>query len=139
MNTPSPIRMPRFDSPLASSEAVVVDDDVVADMNLVGVAEHDVLAENHVSAARTEEQRIERLAQDETERPGARLRERHDKLVLQERREARPAHDERHIFLTARSARVEELVLCFVDPRIRRGHSHQTRSYQSTRRSCFHI
>jgi hypothetical protein len=74
---------------LGVHEAVVVDDHIVADMNLVGVAEHDVLAENHVSAARAEQERIERLAQDETERPRARLREGDDKLVLQERRETR--------------------------------------------------
>jgi hypothetical protein len=84
------------------------------------VTEHDVLAEDHVSAARTEEQRIERLPQSETERPWARLCQRHDQLVLKERREARPADDERDIFLAARSARVEDLILCLSDARVRR-------------------
>jgi hypothetical protein len=83
----------------------------------MGVAEHDVLAEDHVSAARTEEQWIKRFPQPETERSWARLRQRHDQLVLKERREARPADDKRDIFLAARSARVEDLILCFVDRR----------------------
>ena len=59
---------------LRVEQAVVVDDDVAADVDLVRVAQHDVLAEDDVAAARSEQHRIERLAQREAERPGTRLR-----------------------------------------------------------------
>ena len=76
MNTPSPMRMPRLRLALRVEQAVVVDDDVAADVNLVRMAQHDVLAEDDVAAARAEQQRIQRLAQRQPERAGTRLRER---------------------------------------------------------------
>ncbi len=51
MNTPLPIRMPRFDAPLASSRQLSSIDDVVADVNLVRVPEDDVLPEHDIAAA----------------------------------------------------------------------------------------
>ena len=60
---------------LRVEQAVVVDDDVAADVNLVRMAEHDVLAEDDVPSAGPEEQRVEGLAQRQAERAWARLRQ----------------------------------------------------------------
>ena len=68
MNTPLPIVMPRLRLALGVEQAVVVDDDVVADVDLVRMAQHDVLPEDDVAAARAEQRRVERLAQHEPER-----------------------------------------------------------------------
>src|SRR3954462_11340258 len=43
---------------LCIDQAVIVDDDVVADADFVWMAEHDVLAEDHVPAAGAEKKRI---------------------------------------------------------------------------------
>ena len=76
MNTPSPIRMPRFDLALGVEEAVVVDHDVAADVNLVRVAQHDVLTEDDVAPARPEQPGYSALRSSSPNAPGPRLRER---------------------------------------------------------------
>ena len=53
---------------LRVQQAVVVDDHVIADVNLVRVTQDDVLPEDDVAAARSEEQRIQRLPQRQSER-----------------------------------------------------------------------
>ena len=73
MKTPLPMRDAAVRVALGVEQAVVVDDDVVADADLVRMPEHDVLAEDDVAAARASERRIEHLAQREPERAGHRL------------------------------------------------------------------
>ncbi len=102
MNTPSDPD-PDVRLALGIDQAVVVDHDVVADVNLVRMPQHDVLAEDDVAAARSEERRIQRLSQRESERTRTALRERDDQLVLQERPKIRFPDDERRVFLRARS------------------------------------
>ena len=71
MNTPLADADAAVDLALRVEQAVVVDDDVVADVNLVRMPQHDVLAEDDVAAARSEQQRIQRLPQRQAERAGA--------------------------------------------------------------------
>ena len=84
MNTPLPMRMPVFDAPLASIRQLSSIDDVVADADLVRMTQHDVLAEDHVAAARAEQQGIQRLSQRQPQRARHALRQQHDELVLQQ-------------------------------------------------------
>ena len=71
---------------LGVDQAVVVDDDVAADVNLVRVAKHDVLTEHHVAPARSEQPRIQQLSQQQAERAGPGLCDHHDQFVFQQRR-----------------------------------------------------
>ena len=48
----------------------VVDGDAVAQAHLVGVAQHDALAEHDSAPHASEQQRVEELAQQQSERPG---------------------------------------------------------------------
>src|SRR5262245_12456489 len=61
---------------LGVEQTLIVDHDVSADTNLVRVTERDMLAEDHVAAARAEEQRVERLSQRQPEGARPSLRER---------------------------------------------------------------
>ena len=121
MNTPLPIRMPRVRAALRVEQAVVVDDDVVADVDLVGMPQHDVLAEDDVAAAAAEQHRVEGLAERQTERAGHALREQHDELVLEQRRQPGPADDQRAVFGAGAAALAKELVLRARDVADRRG------------------
>ena len=111
MNTPLPMVMPRLVSPLASSRQLSSIDDVVADADLVRMAQHDVLAEDDVAAAGAEQRRVERLAQREPERAGHALRGERDELVPDERAPAGAPDDQRDVLLARRLAPVEQLVL----------------------------
>ena len=59
MNTPLRDADAGVRLPFGVDQAVVVDDHVVADVNLVRMAKHDVLAEDDVAAAGAEQQRIQ--------------------------------------------------------------------------------
>jgi hypothetical protein len=96
-------------------QAVVVDDNVVADVNLVRVAEDHVLSENHVAAARAEQPRVQRLAQRQADRAGACLGQRHDEFVPDQGGEAGTADDERRVLRPARRAGGEKLLLRLCD------------------------
>ena len=132
--TPLPMRMPRLVVPFASSRQLSSMTTLLADVDLVRMAQHDVLAEDDVAAAGAEQRRIERLAQRQPERAGTRLREHDDQLVLQQRAETRPPDHELGVFLPARLAGREQLVLRLADPRRAAGYvraSHASR-YQSS-------
>src|SRR6266851_751241 len=75
------------------------------------MAEHDVLAEHDVWAARSQEQRVQQLPQSEAKRAGTRLGEGHDELVLQQRAEVGPSDDELDVFGAARPLNREQLLL----------------------------
>src|SRR6185295_8309986 len=96
---------------LRVDQAVVVDHHVVADADLVRMAQHDVLAEDDVPAARAEERREERLAQRETERAGHVLAEELHEFVVKERAPAGPADHERRVPLACRLPAREQLLL----------------------------
>ena len=102
---------------LGVDQAVVVDDDVAPDVDLVRMAQHDVLSEDDVAPARTQQQRIQPLAQHEPERARSRLRGRHDELVLQQRPEPRTADDQRSVLRGGGAPGIEELLLRFRDRR----------------------
>ena len=70
MKTPLPIVMPRVGLALGVEQAVIVDDDVVADADLVRVPQHDTLTEDHVSPTGAEEQRYRRLRSTRPSAPG---------------------------------------------------------------------
>src|SRR5580765_1455885 len=59
---------------LGVDQAVVVDDDIAADVNLVGMAQHHVLTEHDVAAARAQQHRIQRLTDRQPQRTRPRLR-----------------------------------------------------------------
>ena len=65
---------------LGIDEAVVVDDDVVADADLVRMPKHDVLAEDDIPSACAQQQRIQRFSQCQPERTGHRLRQQYHEL-----------------------------------------------------------
>ena len=88
MNTPLPIVMPRLRLALGVEQAVVVDDDVVADVDLVRMAQHDVLAEDDVRGRTTPSSSgysVLRSARPERARHA--LREHGHELVLEQRRQ----------------------------------------------------
>src|SRR5947207_9633247 len=129
---------------LGIEETVVVDGDVAADVNLVRMAEDDVLAEYDVAAARSEEERVQDVSQRETERPAARLCREHDELVLDQRADAAASHHELFLLLPAGLARREQLLLRPRDDRrrsqravtrgrvVRHVHIQPCRRYQDT-------
>ena len=84
-NTPLPIVMPRVGVALGVEQAVVVDDDVVADADLARMPQHDVLAEHDVAAAGAEQPRIQHLAQRQPEGARHPLAHQRDEFVLDER------------------------------------------------------
>src|SRR5262249_2094688 len=98
---------------LRIEQAVVVHDDVAADVNLVRVSEHDILAEYDVPAAGSEEQRIEYVAQYQSERTGTPLRDHDDQFMADKRREAGTSNDERDVLFASRDAGREQLFLSF--------------------------
>ena len=57
-------------NPLGVEQHVVVDDDVVSDLDLVGVSQHHVLPERHAPPTLAEHERIELAPQEQAERPG---------------------------------------------------------------------
>ena len=111
MNTPLPIVMPGVRVALRVEQAVVVDDDVVADVDLVRMPQHDVLAEDDVAAAAAEQPRIQRLAQREPERARDGLRDEHDELVLEQRAQPGRPTTSALYFARAPPACAEQLVL----------------------------
>ena len=66
---------------LGVDQTVIVDDHVVADVNLVRVAHDDVLAEDHAVPARAKQPGIHDLAQREADRAGESLRQHDDQLA----------------------------------------------------------
>ena len=90
---------------------MVVEDDVVADPDLVRVAQHDVLTEDHVAATAGEERRIQRLAKRQSERARRALGRERDELVFDQRTPSRPSDNERGVFLARRGPSIEELLL----------------------------
>ena len=82
-NTPLPMRMPAFDSPFASIRQLSSITTLSAMLNLVRMAQHDVLPEHDVSSARAEQQRIQALAQRQPQRARHALGKQHDELVLE--------------------------------------------------------
>src|SRR5262249_41588879 len=74
-------------------KAVVVDDDVTTEMNLVRMAQHNVLPEDDVAATRSQQPRVQGLAEHETEGSGHGLRRGHNQLVLEQGGEARAPND----------------------------------------------
>ena len=93
-----PIRMP---------QTVVVDHDVFPEVNLVWMAQHDILSEDDVRSARSEKGRVQRFAQREADGSRTRLRKHDDQLVFDQRTRARLSDDELRIFLAARFPRIE--------------------------------
>ena len=93
-NTPSPIRMPGVHDAFRVEQTVVVDDHVAADVDLVGVTQHDVLSEHDVAAAGPEQRRIERLPQRQTQRASPGLSKHHDELIVEQRPEAGAPDDQ---------------------------------------------
>ena len=100
---------------LGVEQAVVVDDDVVPDADLVRMTEHDVLPEDHVAPTRAEERRIQRFAQRESEGARHPLRREGHGLVLDERTHAGTADNELRVFGARGLAPIEELILCAWD------------------------
>src|SRR5207245_7395459 len=90
-----------------------------------------------VSAARSEEPGIERLAQREAERARHGLRRQHDDLVLDQRAEAGAADDEIGVLLAARLAGREELVLNFSSRRVHRFHATLRATHARDTRRAF--
>ncbi len=101
----------------------------------------DVLPEDDVPAARSEQAGVQRLPEGEAERAGAGLGDRHHELVLHQGGEAGAPDDELRVSCPARLAGREQLVLCAVDGRPRHvlarlvGHSHPSLRYQSSVRA----
>ena len=90
-NTPLPSVMPRVARALGVETAVVVDDHVVADEDLVRMPQHDVHAERDVAADPAEHQRIELRAQEQAERARHPAAEQHRELVAHAAATSRPA------------------------------------------------
>ena len=111
-NTPLPIVMPRVAVALGVEQAVVVDDDVVADADLARVAQHDVLAEDDVAAAGAEQARVQRLAQHEPERPGHGLAHQRDQFVLDEGPPARVGRRRARAYLSSAELRASNSCSC---------------------------
>ena len=103
---------------LGVEAALVVDDHVVADLNLVGMPEGDVLAEHHVAPHPAEDQRIELRPQQQAQRPGHRAGQQHDELESDERPPAGLANHQLAIFVGTRPALVEQLALNDRDARV---------------------
>ena len=96
---------------LGVEQAVVVDDHVVADVDLVRMPKDDVLAEDDVASAAAEQHRVTGLAERQPERARHALREQHDELVLDERRQAGLADDQGAVFGARPAAPAKELIL----------------------------
>ncbi len=97
--------------PLRVEAAAVVDHHVVADRDLVRVAEGDVDAEDDVAPDRAEDQRIELAAEEQAEGTRhPRAAHRHQ-LEGDQRRQAGAADDEVAILADLRPALVEQLAL----------------------------
>ena len=96
---------------LGVEQTVVVDDDVAADVNLVRMAEHDVLAKHDVAAARTEQPGVKHLSQQQTERARSRLRQRDDQLVHQQGAQAGTSDHQLGVLRPCRLACREQLLL----------------------------
>ena len=135
MNTPSPMRMPRFDSPFASIRQLSSIDDVAADVDLVRVTQDDVLAEDDVAAARPQQHRVQRLAEHQPQRARATTaRTSRSARSFSSAPEPGPADDERRVLRAARRAGREQLLLGFADRQlcgVRRFTSHPSVRYQS--------
>ncbi len=92
-------------------ETVVVDDDVVADLNLVRMAQHDVLAEDDIPPDFAEQEWIEDLPQRQSERARRGLSGQRDEFVENQRPPASTADDERTVLVACAAAGSKELVL----------------------------
>ena len=84
--------------------AVVVDDHVVANLDLVGMTQYDVRTKRDVAAHASENHRIELGAQEQAQRPRHPRRAQHRQLVADERPQAGLPDDEIRVPLAARPA-----------------------------------
>jgi hypothetical protein len=91
--------------------AVVVDDDVVRDVDLVGMAQHDTGAEGDASSAGSQQQGVQLRAQEQPECAGHVRTRKRDELVFQEREPAGATDHEFGVALRLRLALVEQLTL----------------------------
>ena len=131
MNTPLPMVMPSLPVALGVEQAVIVDHDVVADADLVRMAQGDVLAEDHVAAAGAEQPGVHRLAERQAERARHPLRDEVHELVGQERAPAGRPTTSRWYFSRAPTVGVEQLRLRRFDL-ARPAHSHPASRYQAS-------
>src|SRR6187397_2361239 len=91
-------------------QAVIVDDNVVTDLDLVRMAKNHVLAEDNIVAALAKEPGIANLSQGQPKPAGDGLRDKRHQFVLDQRPKARPSHHQGAI-LAHRTATREELIL----------------------------
>jgi hypothetical protein len=103
---------------LGVQAAQVVHDHVVADVNLVGMAQRDVHAEHHVTAHRPEDPRVDRRAQHQAKRAGHPAGQDHRCFVGEQRHEAGPADKQLAVLVAFRAALVEHLLLDDGDLRV---------------------
>ena len=82
---------------------MIIDDDVVSDVDLVRMANDDVLAEDHVSSAGAEKERIKELPQREAERAREALAEGDHELVAEKRKQSRAADDQRREYMFSKA------------------------------------
>ena len=115
-NTPSPIRMPRFDSPFASSRQLSSITTLLPMWILCGCRRTTFWPKTTLRPHDPSSHGYDSLPQRQSERSRTRLREGDDELVLEQRAETRPADDQRRVLLARGLAGLEQLVLSLVAP-----------------------